>query len=225
MTEWLKVNDSQALERAAEVIGAGGLVILPTDTVYGVAADPWQPQAVAALYAAKKRSPDRAIPILLADFEDIHLVASTVPTAAQKLAAAFWPGPLTIAVPKKPSLPIIVSTLPTVGVRIPDHDTTRAVIRAGGGALAVTSANLSDRSSVVTAHEAADALDDAVTLVLDGGPCPGRTPSTVVDVTGATLRVIRPGPLTKRELLAALRATDTANSDALRHKKSSPMDR
>ncbi len=205
MTDWLAVDDPQAPIRAAEVIRAGGLVILPTDTVYGVAADLWQPQAVAALYAAKRRPPERAIPVLLADVKDIAQVASDVPLLAHRLAEAFWPGPLTIAVPKRPEVPPIVSSLPTIGVRIPDHAATRAVIRACGGALAVTSANLSDRPSTLTAEEAAQALGEAITLVLDGGRCPGGVPSTVVDVSGGDIRIVRVGPLDEATLRQALK--------------------
>jgi L-threonylcarbamoyladenylate synthase len=202
MTDWLPADHPDAPARAAAVIRRGGLIVLPTDTVYGVAADLWQPEAVAALYAAKQRPPDRAIPILLSAGDEIDQVAERVPEAARRLAAAFWPGPLTVVVPKRPGVPEIVSALPTVGVRVPDHDAARAAIRACGGALAVTSANLSDQPSALTAGEAADALGEAVGLVLDGGPAPGGTPSTVVDATGDTLTVLRPGPIDE----AALRA-------------------
>ncbi len=203
MTEWLSIDDPQAIEKAAQVIQAGGLIILPTDTVYGVAADLWQPEAVAALYAAKKRPPDRAIPVLLAAFGDISIVSNDVPTLARQLAGAFWPGPLTLAVPKRPELPEIVTSFPTVGVRIPDHDRAREVIRACGGALAVTSANLSGQPSLITAQEAASALGESVDLVLDGGPCPGEVPSTVVDVSGGDLVIVRIGPLDEAALRRA----------------------
>jgi L-threonylcarbamoyladenylate synthase len=204
MTDWLDVADPAAPARAAAIIRAGGLVILPTDTVYGVAADLWQPDAVAALYRAKQRPPDKAIPILLSDVEHIRQVALDVPDAARRLTEAFWPGPLTIAVPKRPSVPAIVSALPTVGVRIPDHNTARAAIRACGGALAVTSANRSGDPSPLTAEEAAAALGEAVTLVLDGGRCPGGAPSTVVDVSGSDLRMVRIGPVSEADLRRAL---------------------
>lgn len=204
MTEWLAADDPQAPARAAEVIRAGGLLILPTDTIYGVAADLWQPRAVEALYTAKQRPPERAIPILLADPADMAQVALDVPEVAQRLAAAFWPGPLTIAVPKRPEIPLVVSSLPTVGVRIPDHNAARAVIRACGGALAVTSANLSGQPGALTAAEAAQALGGAVALVLDGGACPGGAASTVVEVSGGALRVLRPGPLDEETLRRAL---------------------
>jgi L-threonylcarbamoyladenylate synthase len=208
MTDWLSIDDPTAPARAAEVIRGGGLVILPTDTVYGIAADVWQPQAIAALYAVKLRPPDKAIPVLLADVEHIALVASGVPAMARRLAETFWPGPLTIAVPKLPTLPEIVSALPTVGVRIPDHDGARAVIRACGGALAVTSANLSGQPSPLTAEEAG-ILGQAVALILDGGRCAGGQPSTVVDVSGDSLHMVRTGPLDQDTLRRILgKATD-----------------
>ena len=204
MPDWMPIDDPQAVPRAAAVIEAGGLVILPTDTVYGVAADLWQPDAVQALYDAKRRPPDRAIPILLADPEHIETVAQSVPDAARRLADAFWPGPLTIVVPKRPNVPQIVSSLPTIGVRIPPHAGTRGVIRARGGAPAVARANPSAEPPALTAQEAAAALGDDIALVLDGGPCPGGTPSTVVDVSGGDLRILRAGPLGEAALRRAL---------------------
>jgi L-threonylcarbamoyladenylate synthase len=205
MTAWLPIDDPSAPARAAEVIRAGGLIVLPTDTVYGVAADLWQPEAVAALYAAKARPPAKAIPVLLAGEADAAQVACHIPPLAGKLAAAFWPGPLTIALPRRESVPDIVSSLPTVGVRVPDHDGARAVIRACGGALAVTSANRSGEPGALTARQAADALGGQVALVLDGGRCSGGVPSTVVDASGEALQIIRIGPLNEATLRAALR--------------------
>jgi L-threonylcarbamoyladenylate synthase len=195
MTDWLSIYDPGTPRRAAEVIRDGGLVILPTDTVYGVAADVWQPEAVAALYRVKQRPADRAIPILLADPEHMNRVSGRITPAAERLAAQFWPGPLTIIVAKHPRVPDIVSSLPTVGLRIPAHDATRAIIRACGGALAVTSANLSDHPSPLTAQEAAQALGEDIALVIDGGECTGGVPSTVVDASTDELKVIRTGPL------------------------------
>lgn len=204
MTEWLSASDPDAPAQAAAVIRSGGLVVMPTDTVYGVAADLWNPDAVAALYAAKQRPPELAIPILLAGPSGLALVASHVPKAAEALGEAFWPGPLTIVVPKRADIPEIVSQLPTVGVRIPDHPAARMVIRACGGALAVSSANRSGGPAARTARAAADALGDAVALVLDGGTCPGGTPSTVVDATGEALTVLREGPVSAAALQTIL---------------------
>ena len=201
----LSIDDPDALDRAADVIRAGGLLILPTDTVYGVAADLSQPEAVARLYEIKGRPPEKAIPILVADFGGVRKVAQHVPLEANKLADAFWPGPLTIALPKWPVIPEIVSALPTVGVRIPDHDGARAVIRACGGALAVTSANRSGGPNPLTAGQAA--LLEGVDLLLDGGTCPGGQPSTVVDVSGGELRIVREGPIDEAALRRALAAS------------------
>jgi len=201
----MKADDPAAADRAAVVIRAGGLVILPTDTVYGVGADWQQPDAVAALYAAKQRPPEKAIPVLLAGAEDIGVVASAVPADTKRLADTFWPGPLTLVVPKRDEVPEIVSAYPTIGVRVPDHDAARAAIRACGGALAVTSANVSGGPNASTAQEAAAALGEAVVLVLDGGECPGGVPSTVVDLSGGEIAVLREGPLSKADLLSALR--------------------
>jgi L-threonylcarbamoyladenylate synthase len=205
VTEWIKADDPAAAEQAAKVIRAGGLVILPTDTVYGVGADWQRTEAVAALYAAKKRSPDKAIPILLADANHLSVVSHNVPQTARRLAHAFWPGPLTILVPKRPEVPEIVSAYSTLGVRIPNSDVARAVIRACGGALAVTSANISGSPNNSTAQAAAAALGESVALVLDGGECPGGEPSTVVDVSSGELAILREGPITKAALLATLR--------------------
>lgn len=204
MPDWVAADHPSAPARTAEVIWAGGMVILPTDTVYGIAADLWQARAVAALYEAKQRPPDKAIPVLLADFDAILEVAAEVPEIARRLADAFWPGPLTIAIPKLPRVPEIVSSLPTIGVRIPDHEGARAAIRACGGALAVTSANRSGDPSPLTAREAASGLP-AADLVLDGGACPGGVPSTVVDVSGGVLTVVREGPISGDDLRRALR--------------------
>lgn len=204
MTDWLPASHPTAPARAAQAIRRGELVILPTDTVYGVAAALWQPGAVASLYAVKQRPPDRAIPVLLASPEDMAQVAASIPEMTLRLAEAFWPGPLTIAVPKHPRIPEIVSRLPTIGLRVPDYEQTRAVIRACGGALAVTSANLSGQPSPLTAHEAAAALGSRISLVLDGGGCPGGAPSTVVDVSGGQLRILRTGPLSEDTLRRAL---------------------
>lgn len=203
MTHWLPIDNVDAPIRAAEVIEAGGLIILPTDTVYGVAANLWRLEAVAALYVTKQRSPERAIPVLLADLDDIVQVACNLPEAAWRLVQTFWPGPLTIVVPRRPEVPEIVSALPTIGVRIPDHDEARAVIRACGGALAVTSANRAGDPNPLTAQEAAR-LDGAVELILDGGRCPGGTPSTVIDLSHGGLHIIRPGPLDEATLRSAL---------------------
>ena len=203
MARVIPITDPNAAALAAQILDAGGLVVLPTDTVYGVAAR-LDAAAIERIFAAKQRPPEKAVPVLLASADDVPLVAGQFPAAAQRLAAAFWPGPLTLALPKRADLPANLSGLPTVGVRVPDHDGTQAVIAAAGGALAVTSANRSDEPPACTLQAAIDYLGDAVALYLEGGDCPGGVPSTVVSFEGDDLRVVRPGPITEAMLRAAL---------------------
>jgi L-threonylcarbamoyladenylate synthase len=204
MSETLPIAHPEAAAWAARELLGGRLVVLPTDTVYGVAAHPARPEAVAALYITKARSRQRAIPVLLADMSQVERAALPLSMPARKLAEAFWPGPLTLVVPKRDDLPGIVSALDTVGVRVPDCDAARSVIRAAGGALAVTSANRSGGQSSATVEDAVAQLGEAVALYLDGGPCPGGQPSTVVEVSAAGLKVLRAGPIGEEALRAAL---------------------
>jgi L-threonylcarbamoyladenylate synthase len=193
------------LGRAAELLRAGELVAFPTDTVYGVGAVVWDAVAVGKLYEAKLRPADKAIPVLLADADDLARIAGALPAAALRLAGRFWPGPLTIVVPRAVAVPDEVTAGgASVAVRVPDHDLARALIRAAGAPLAATSANLSGRPSPVTAQEVVAQLGGRIPLVLDGGPCPGGVASTVVDLTGPAPILLRPGPLTLEEILAAL---------------------
>lgn len=199
----LPADAPEAIAEAARLLRAGELVVLPTDTVYGVAAA-IDVAAIDRIFIAKQRPPERAIPVLLADANAAALVTREFPEAARRLAAAFWPGPLTIAVPRLEHLPHNLTQLPTVGVRVPDHAATRAVLAAAGGALAVTSANRSDEPPACTVRDAIDALGDRVALYLDGGPCRGGVPSTVVTFEDGEPRVLRPGPISERALRAVL---------------------
>ncbi len=194
-----------AFERAVALLRGGELVAFPTDTVYGVGALAWEAQAVAKLYAAKLRPAGKAIPILLADPADVELVARDLPSAARRLAERFWPGPLTLVVPRAERVPPEVSAGGTsVAVRVPDHAMARDLIRAAGAPLATTSANLSGGPSPVTAQDVAAQLAGRIPFILDGGPCPGGVASTVVDLTGPQPVVLRPGPISLDEILAAL---------------------
>lgn len=202
-TATLPENSADAIPTALEVLQAGGLVAFPTDTVYGLGALVFDGRAVESIYKAKDRSLEKAIPVLIGETDDLHKVAVDVPKDALKLASRFWPGPLTILVPKRLGLPEAVSATPTVGVRVPDHDLARALLRAAGP-MAVTSANLSGRESPQTAEEVFAQLHGRIELILDGGKTPGGIPSTVVDCTVGQIRVIREGPITESELLSAL---------------------
>lgn len=197
--------NAKTVPLAYQALKQGELVVLPTDTVYGLAAAARSPEAIDLLYEAKGRPDDKPIPLLLSDPDRMSVVCATIPGAARCLAEHFWPGPLTIVLPKADDLPPNLTTLPTVGVRVPDHDLTRAVIRAMGGALAVTSANQSGGANPLAVEEAFNQLGAAVSYYMDDGLAPGGVPSTVVAFDAAgELRILREGPITERELRAVI---------------------
>jgi L-threonylcarbamoyladenylate synthase len=193
----------ESLRLACDILRAGGLVAFPTDTVYGVGALAFDGAAVESIYIAKDRPLEKAIPVLIGDPADLAKVNLEVPEMAAKLAARFWPGPLTLVVPKHPDLPEWVSVTATVGVRVPDHPVAIALLRLAGP-MAVTSANLSGRLSPSTAQEVFAQLGGRIALIIDGGKTPGGMPSTVVDCTGVELKVLREGPIKRAELLSIL---------------------
>ncbi len=194
-----------AFAEAVRLLQAGELVAFPTDTVYGVGALVWNGPAVARLYAAKLRPAGKAIPVLLADPADLALVAGGLPAAVARLAEAFWPGALTLVVPKAPGIPFeVTGGGDSLAVRVPDHTLARDLIRAAGAPLATTSANLSGQPSPVTAQEVAAQLGRRIPLILDGGRCPGGVASTVVDLTGPEPSIVRPGPISLAQIRAAL---------------------
>jgi L-threonylcarbamoyladenylate synthase len=195
--------DSTGLHRAAELLRAGQLVAFPTDTVYGVGAPVLDAPAVVSIYLAKERPPEKAIPVLVADDSDLPRIALSVPDSARALMARFWPGGLTLVLPKRPDVPEIVSSDATVAVRIPDLDLARALMRLTGP-LAATSANRSGQSSPVTAGDVMVQLGGRIAAVLDGGPCPGGVPSTVVDCMAWPPRVLRQGALSFDALCAMI---------------------
>lgn len=195
-----------ALAQAVAVLRSGGLVAFPTDTVYGVGAHAYLPAAVARLYAAKVRPEGKAIPLLLGDAADIERVSRNLPPLTQRLTNAFWPGALTLVVPRNPELPDIVTAGgPTVAVRLPDHPVPRALARALGAPLAATSANLSGQAEASSAADVMAQLDGRIDLLLDGGRCPGGVPSSVVDLTVQPPAILRQGALDP-ELLQRLLA-------------------
>lgn len=202
-TEILPASADDTLPRALDVLRAGGLVAFPTDTVYGVGALAFDGKAIESIYAAKDRPIEKAIPILIGGLDDLAKVAIDIPDAARKLASRFWPGPLTILVPKRGDLPESVSATVTIGARVPDHEIARALLQAAGP-MAVTSANISGAQSPVSAQEVFEQLGGRIPLIIDGGRTPGGVPSTLVDCTARELRILREGPIALEELLAAL---------------------
>lgn len=195
-TRVISADRPGALAQAVAVLRAGGLVAFPTDTVYGVGAHAYLPAAVARLYTAKVRPEGKAIPLLLGDAADIERVSRDLPQLTQRLMDAFWPGALTLVVPRNPELPDIVTAGgPTVAVRLPDHPVPRALARALGASLAATSANLSGQAEASSAADVLAQLDGRIDLLLDGGRCPGGVPSTVVDLTAQPPAILRQGAL------------------------------
>ena len=199
----LRATEGDAIAETAKLIRAGKLVIFPTDTVYGIGAAAFSQEAIAALYRAKERPAAKGIPLLLADETDLEKVARSLPTVARELAAAFWPGPLTLIVPGRPELPENLSQNENVAVRIPDNGVARALIRAAGGAVAASSANRSGEAPAVDAQEALATFRGIVAAVLDDGPATHGEPSTIVDCTSDPPAVLRSGALSPTDLQLA----------------------
>ncbi|MGW8250989.1 MAG: L-threonylcarbamoyladenylate synthase, partial [Anaerolineales bacterium] len=202
-TSVLPGDDPQAIYQATQTLQGGDLVAFPTDPVYGLGALVNNVPGIQQLYAVKGRQSSKAIPILLSDASQLPLVAAQTDERIMCLAQRFWPGPLTLVVPRHPSLPKALSPYPTVGVRVPDHPLALALLQLSGP-LATTSANLSDHPSAVTAQEVLEQLSGRIALILDGGRTPGGVSSTVVDCTRPELVVLRQGPLTLEQLIQAL---------------------
>lgn len=202
----LAAAEPESLVRALAILRAGGLVAFPTDTVYGVGALAFDGRAVEAIYAAKDRPVEKAVPILIGDAEELEKVAASVPQMARVLAAHFWPGPLSLVVPRLKVLPSAVSADHTVAVREPDHPVARALLHLAGP-MAVTSANVSGEPSPVSADEVYRQLGGRIPLILDGGYTPGGIPSTVVDCTGQDPLILREGPITRAQLTEVLGAS------------------
>lgn len=206
LTELLDAKRQTHITRAGEILAAGGLVAIPTETVYGLAADALNPEAVRKIFAAKGRPADNPLITHICDLAQWQpLVKGGIPESAKKLAAAFWPGPLTIILPKSDVVPAVTSGgLDTVSVRFPSHPVAQAVIRAAGRPLAAPSANPSGRPSPTRfAHVKAD-LTGRVNALLDGGDCGVGVESTVVTLVGEKPRVLRPGGVTVEQLRAVL---------------------
>jgi L-threonylcarbamoyladenylate synthase len=203
----IKENQPAALHRAMEVVKSGGVIVFPTDTVYGLGCSLFLPEGIARLYSIKGRDTSKAIAVLLSDLDQVELVAQDLDERALKLASCYWPGALTIVVKKHPSIPEVLSYQPTVGIRIPNHPFARALIRAVGP-MAVTSANLAGQPSGTTIPDIVTQLGDIVDLLIDGGRSAGGLSSTVVDCTGSLPVVLREGPIKEPEILHIWSAID-----------------
>jgi len=196
---------NEAWEQAAKIIASGGLVAFPTDTVYGVGCDPYNVEAIDRLYRAKARDRLKAIPLLLAGSEQVEEVVTSVPAAAARLGAAFWPGALTLVVPRNPRLPVELGGGETIAVRVPDHPELRQFLLACGGAVAASSANLSGEPDAVDAQQAAAYLEERVELIVDWDITAGGVPSTVVNCTVDPPAILREGAIGAAEIMLALK--------------------
>lgn len=203
-TEVIKSDHPVALEHAVDVLKNGGLVAFPTDTVYGLAALPSNAEYIERLYTVKGRNIAQAIAILISSPSEMEEVSIEPSKTVLDLAKRFWPGPLTLIVPRHPNLPDILSPNPTIGVRIPDHEFALELLRLVGP-LGVTSANISGGENTITAQEVLHQLDGKIHLVIDGGRSPGSIPSTVVDCTTPEPVILRPGPINFEDIQAVIK--------------------
>ena len=193
-----------AYRAAVDAIEAGDLVVMPTDTVYGLAADAFKADAVQRLLDAKGRGRDMPPPVLISVVESLDALATDIPDNGRKLCEEFWPGPLTVICHAQTSLMWdLGETQGTVALRVPDHENTRELL-SRTGPLAVSSANKSGQPAALDVYDAEDQLGESVAVYLDGGEATGGQPSTIVDLTGDTPRVVRIGALTLEQLRAVV---------------------
>lgn len=197
------------LDAAVRLLRTGRLVAVPTETVYGLAADARNPEAVRGIFAAKGRPSNHPLIVHLPDARHLPRWAVDIPQAAWQLADAFWPGPLTLLLPKAPEVPgEVTGGRPSIGLRIPAHPVMHALLLRLDGGLAAPSANPYQRLSPTTADQVLAGLDGRIDAVLDGGPCDVGLESTIVDLTGHASgdvpRIVRAGPITRAQLEAVL---------------------
>ncbi|HDI52822.1 MAG TPA: threonylcarbamoyl-AMP synthase [Candidatus Bathyarchaeota archaeon] len=191
------------IRRAAVIIRLGGVVIYPTDTVYGLGCDPANVDATRRICEIKGRA-DKPLPLACSDVEAAKRIVKFNPIA-EKLAERFWPGPLTMVLPAKVDYPIWVTHgARTLGVRVPGHPVARKLAKLSGGVIVTTSANKSGEPPPKTALEAAEQIGEEVDLILDAGPAPLKQPSTVLDLSGDELWIIRPGPIKAEDIKKTL---------------------
>ena len=200
-TRILSTDNPQALTRAKEILQADGLVAFPTDTIYGVAADAFSPSGIQKIYEAKERPQEKALPVLIGDLGQLDALVLFVSEQVRKIAQAFWPGALTLILPKGPHVPADLSPYPTIGIRMPDLTFTLRLLQEVGP-LATTSANISGGPNPTKAQDVMDQLGSRVDLILDGGATPGPKASTVIDATTPDFQVLREGPITHADIKA-----------------------
>jgi L-threonylcarbamoyladenylate synthase len=198
----LKGIDAKLLAAGVEAISKGGVVAFPTETYYGLAVDPFNQQALRRLFAIKKRNQAKPILILIREESQLELLTSETPSLFRPLMQAFWPGALTLVFPCRPQVPaLITGGTQTVGVRISSHPIAASLVNCVGGPITATSANISGFPAAVTAQEVREQLGRDVDIILDGGPTPGGSGSTIVSQEEGGLKLIRPGVIPFTEII------------------------
>ena len=201
--------DEAGIRRAGEILRRGGLVAFPTETVYGLGGNALDAEAAGKIYRAKGRPSDNPLIVHIADWDAIGRIAVDIPPEAKRLADAFWPGPLTMILKKSEIVPLATTGgLPTVAVRLPNHEIARALIRAGGGYVAAPSANTSGRPSPTKAEHVAQDMDGAIDMIIDGGDVAIGIESTIVDLTEGSPTILRPGYISQEMLGRVLGAVE-----------------
>jgi L-threonylcarbamoyladenylate synthase len=206
-TEVLSISaehpQADVIARAADILRRGGLVAFPTETVYGLGANALKADVVARIFQAKDRPPTNPLIVHITRTEQVHGLVTSFPDTAARLAQRFWPGPLTLVLPKQPIVPdLVTATLPTVAVRMPAHPVARALIDAAGFPIAAPSANRSSLLSPTRAEHVLRGLSGRIDMLLDSGPTSGGLESTVLDLTTTPPRLLRPGLVSVAELEA-----------------------
>lgn len=201
----IRLNETQ-LEQAVQILEAGGLVALPTETVYGLAADSYNNIAVEAIYEAKGRAEDKPLSVLITGMEMAELVCNEIPPLAYRLAEEFWPGPLTLVLKNAGVVaPVVTAGGQTLGIRCPDHPLTLKIIKRLGRPLAAPSANISGEPSPKDAEAVFAGLDGRIDAVMDGGICSVSIESTIVDLSGSTPIILRQGGLAKELIWSVMK--------------------
>lgn len=204
----LPADNPASVETALDLLKEGEIVAFPTDTVYGLGTNAFYSPGIIKLFEAKGRDANKAIAVLIGEIEQVKLLTDELSETAQKLIEHFWPGGLTIVVPKKKDLPELLSAGSSIGIRMPNHPLALELLRRFGP-IATTSANLSGMNNPHDANDVLHQLNGKVPLILDGGRCPGGIPSTVIDCSTDECRILRPGIISLKtigEVLTGKRA-------------------
>ncbi len=201
------------IEKGVEILQKGGVIAFPTDTVYGLGADALNPAAVERIYKIKNRPRHQGLPLLIADVEQLTTLAEPIPEIARFLAKRFWPGGLTLVLPKRGSVPTYLASGQTIAVRVPNHPVCLALIKGLGKPVTGTSANISGQPAALTAEEVSQQLGRKIDLIINGGKCPGGRESTILDVTRESPIVLRQGIIPAHEIDNAYKEYLEINSE------------